>query len=295
MATIGIIGVGNMGGPMARNLLKAGHRLQAFDVAPAALAAATQAGASAAASGAAAARGAEAVITMLPAGQHVRGAYLGPDGIIAAAARGTLLIDCSTIDVATARDGQREAAKAGHDFVDAPVSGGTAGAAAATLTFMCGGEAASFERAKPLLAAMGKAILHAGGPGNGQVAKICKHMILGVSMIAVGEAFILAARLGLDAQKLFEIASKSSGQCWSMTSYCPVPVQVPTSPANRGYAPGFTGAMMLKDLRLAQEAAHAAGASTPLGAAAQALYALYVEGGRGGDDFSGIIRMLAGK
>src|SRR5262245_56592348 len=178
MATIGIIGVGNMGGRMAGNLLKARHRLQAFDVAPAALAAATQVGASAAASVAAAARGAEAVITMLPAGQHVRGVYLGPDGIIAAAARGTLLIDCSTIDVATARDVQRAADKAGHDFVDAPVSGGTAGAEAATLTFMCGGEAAAFERARPLLASMGRTVVHAGGPGNGQAAKICNNMIL---------------------------------------------------------------------------------------------------------------------
>ena len=295
MARIGFIGLGNMGLPMVRNLLKAGHALRAFDLAPAGVTAAREAGATAAASPAEAARDAEVVITMLPAGQHVRAVQLGGDGVIAASPRGSLLIDCSTIDVGTAREVQATAAAAGREFVDAPVSGGTAGAAAATLTFMCGGSEAGFARARPVLEAMGKTIVHAGGPGNGQAAKICNNMILGISMIAVGEAFNLAARLGLDAQKLFDIASKSSGQCWSMTSYCPVPGPVPAAPSNRGYAPGFTGAMMLKDLRLAQEAAHAAGVATPLGAAAQALYALYAESGRGGDDFSGIIRTLAGK
>ncbi len=295
MATIGFIGLGNMGGPMARNLLKAGHAVRAFDVATPLLDAAATAGATSVAAAAEAARGADAVITMLPAGRHVREVQLGADGVIAAAAKGALLIDCSTIDVATAREVGAAATKAGHDFVDAPVSGGTAGAQAGTLTFMCGGTDAAFARAQPILACMGKNVLHAGPVGNGQAAKICNNMILGVSMIAVGEAFNLAAKLGLDAQKLFDIASKSSGQCWSMTSYCPVPGPVPTAPSNRGYAPGFTGAMMLKDLRLAQEAAHEAGAATPLGAAAQALYALYVEGGRGGDDFSGIIRLLAGR
>jgi 3-hydroxyisobutyrate dehydrogenase len=206
-----------------------------------------------------------------------------------------LLIDCSTIDVATARAVEASATDAGLDFVDAPVSGGTGGAEAGTLTFMCGGSAAAFARAEPLLARMGRSVIHAGGPGNGQVAKICNNMILGISMIGVSEAFNLAAALGLEAQTLFDIAAKSSGQCWSLSAYCPVPGPVPASPANRGYRPGFTGAMMLKDLRLAQEAAHGAGVSTPLGAAAQAIYALYAGAGMGQDDFSGIVRLLAGQ
>jgi len=295
MSTIAFIGLGNMGAPMARNLVKAGHGVRGFDVVAANRQRFKDAGGVEAASMSEAVRGAEIVVTMLPAGQHVREVYLGGDGVIAAVASETLLVDCSTIDVATARAVEKAAAASGHDFIDAPVSGGTGGAEAATLTFMCGGSDKAFARAHALLGQMGKTVVHAGGPGNGQAAKICNNMILGISMIAVGEAFNLAAGLGLDARKLFDISSKSSGQCWSLTNYCPVPGPVPTSPANRGYAPGFTGAMMLKDLKLAQEAAHAAGVATPMGAAAQALYALYAGSGYGGDDFSGIVRLLAGQ
>lgn len=294
MANIGFIGVGNMGGPMARNLIKAGHKLKAFDVAKASLDAVTGAGAAAAASPAEAAKGVEAVITMLPAGAHVRDVYMGAGAVIAAAAKGALLIDCSTIDVETARAVSNAATKAGHDMVDAPVSGGVAGAEGATLTFMVGGGEKSFSRALPLLQAMGKTIVHAGGPGNGQAAKICNNMILGISMIAVCEGFLLAEKLGLEAQKLFDISSKSSGQCWSMTNYCPVPGPVPTSPANRDYRPGFSAAMMLKDMRLSQQAAQQAGVNTPLGAAAQSIYGLFAAGGGAGSDFSGVIKLLRG-
>jgi 3-hydroxyisobutyrate dehydrogenase len=292
---VAFIGLGNMGAPMARNLIKSGHEVTGFDVAGTNLAGLVAAGGTAAPSLAAAAAGAEAVITMLPAGKQVRDVYFGADGLVARCAPGTLLVDCSTIDVATAREVEAASRLAGHEFIDAPVSGGTGGAEAGTLTFMCGGADVAFARAQGLLSGMGRTIVHAGGPGTGQAAKICNNMILGVSMIAVGEAFNLADALGLDADKLFEIASKSSGQCWSLTSYCPVPGPVPASPANRDYAPGFTGAMMLKDLKLAQEAAHGAGVSTPLGAVAQTLFALYARGGHASDDFSGIIRLLAGQ
>jgi 3-hydroxyisobutyrate dehydrogenase len=237
---------------------------------------------------------AHAIITMLPAGEHVHEVYCREGGVMATAAPGTLLIDSSTIDVATARDVAALAAGKGLDMVDAPVSGGVAGAAAGTLTFMVGGPDAAFLRAKPVLEAMGRTIVHAGAAGTGQAAKICNNMILGTSMIAVCEAFLLAEKLGLDAQRLFDIASKSSGQCWSMTSYCPVPGPVPTSPANHGYQAGFTAAMMLKDLNLAQDAAHAAGATTPLGAAAAELYRKFTEGGHAVKDFSGIIEFLRG-
>jgi 3-hydroxyisobutyrate dehydrogenase len=225
----------------------------------------------------------------------VREVYLGDAGILGSAEPGTLLIDCSTIDVATARAVAGTAEAAGMTMVDAPVSGGVAGAAAASLTFMVGGTAEAFARARPLLEPMGKAIIHAGGSGTGQAAKICNNMILGVSMIAVSEAFVLAEKLGLDAQKLFDISSKSSGQCWSMTTYCPVPGPVPTSPANRDYQAGFTAAMMLKDLRLAQDAAVSAGAHTPLGADAAKVYSQYVDSGEAARDFSGIIRFIRGK
>ena len=221
---------------------------------------------------------------------QVREVYLGNDGVVAAASQGTLLIDSSTIDVETARAVSNVAMAKGHAMLDAPVSGGVGGAQGGTLTFMVGGADAAFERAKPILEKMGKTIVHAGGAGNGQAAKICNNMILGVSMIAVSEAFVLAEKLGLDAQKLFDISSKSSGQCWSMTSYCPVPGPVPASPANRDYQAGFTAAMMLKDLKLAQDAAKAAGAATPLGADAAKIYDQYVASGEGGRDFSGIIR-----
>jgi len=292
MAAIGFIGLGNMGAPMAANLVKAGHQVIGFDIVPRAVEALSAKGGRAAASAAEAASAGELVITMLPAGAQVRSVYLGEAGVLANARKGTLLIDCSTIDVETARAVAAAAAEAGFDMLDAPVSGGVAGAEAATLTFMVGGEAAVFARAEPVLAAMGRTIVHAGPAGNGQAAKICNNMILGVSMIAVCEAFSLAERLGLAAQTLFDVAAKSSGQCWALTSYCPVPGPVPSSPANREYVPGFTAAMMLKDLRLAQQAAGATAAPTPLGAAAANLYQLFVDEGPGGLDFSAIYRLI---
>ena len=294
MARIGFLGLGNMGMPMAQNLLKAGHALAGFDVVAASLGKLNAAGGTASASVAQACAGAEVVITMLPAVQQVRDVYLDPQGVIASVAPGTLLIDSSTIDVDTARAVSAAAEARGLAMLDAPVSGGIAGAHAASLTFMVGGSAAAFERVKPILEQMGKTIVHAGPAGNGQAAKICNNMILGVSMIAVSEAFLLAEKLGLDAQTLFDISSKSSGQCWSLTSYCPVPGPVPASPANRDYQAGFTAAMMLKDLRLSQDAAAAAGAATPMGAQAAALYENYCGRGEAGKDFSGIIRMLRG-
>lgn len=292
MAKVGFIGLGNMGLPMAANLIKAGHAVSGFDVNEDAGARLAAGGGTKAQSIAEACKDAEVVITMLPAGEHVREVYLGEGGVLAAVAPATLLIDSSTIDVQTARQAAQAARERGLAMIDAPVSGGVAGAQAATLTFMVGGEDAAFERARPLLEAMGKTIVHAGGPGNGQAAKICNNMILGASMIVVAEAFLLAEKLGLDAQKLFDISSKSSGQCWSMTSYCPVPGLVPTSPANRDYKAGFTAAMMLKDLKLAQAAARATRATTPLGAGAAAVYERFVDSGDGSVDFSGIIRYL---
>jgi 3-hydroxyisobutyrate dehydrogenase len=294
MARIGFIGLGNMGLPMAQNLLKAGHAVAGFDQVKASVGRLSAAGGAAASSIAQACAGADVVITMLPAGEHVRDVYTGGQGVLASVAPGTLLIDSSTIDVATARAVASAAQQKRLDMLDAPVSGGVGGAQAGTLTFMVGGSEAAFARAKPILERMGKTIVHAGGSGNGQAAKICNNMILGVSMIAVSEAFLLAEKLGLDAQKLFDISSKSSGQCWSMTSYCPVPGPVPTSPANRDYQAGFTAAMMLKDLKLAQEAARAAGAATPMGAEAAAIYERYCGSGEAGRDFSGIIRLLRG-
>jgi 3-hydroxyisobutyrate dehydrogenase len=295
MATIGFIGLGKMGAPMAANLLKAGHRLAVHDISADAVARAVALGAHAAPDTGAAVSDAEAVITMLPAGSQVREIYLGAEGLLAAAKPGTLFIDCSTIDVATAREVAAAAREAGAAMVDAPVSGGVGGAEAGTLTFMVGGAEDAFARAAPILQDMGNAVVHAGGAGNGQAAKICNNMILGVSMIAVCEAFLLADKLGLDRHKLFEISSTASGQCWSLTSYCPVPGPVPASPANRDYQAGFTAAMMLKDLRLAQDAAQASGAATPLGAEAAQLYASFAAQGGAGLDFSGIIRFLRGE
>ena len=294
MARIGFIGLGNMGLPMAVNLIKAGHAVEGVDVNPASIEKLLAAGGSNAEFAKVAASRADVVITMLPAGKHVREVYLGANGIIENANPGTLLIDCSTIDVDTARAVASEAEKKGLLMLDAPVSGGVGGATNATLTFMVGGSAQAFTRAESILQKMGKTIVHAGGAGNGQAAKICNNMILGVSMIAVSEAFVLAEKLGLDHQKLFDISSKSSGQCWSMTSYCPVPGPVPASPANRDYAAGFTAAMMLKDLRLAQDAAKTAGAKTELGAHAERIYSSYAENGEAGRDFSGIIRFVRG-
>jgi len=283
-----------MGLPMAQNLIKAGHQVEGVDVNPAAVEKLKSAGGVGVETAKNAAARADVVITMLPAGAQVREVYLGSSGIIANANDGTLLIDCSTIDVETARAVAAEAEKRGLMMLDAPVSGGVGGAQAGTLTFMVGGSAQAFARAQSILEKMGKTIVHAGGAGNGQAAKICNNMILAISMIAVSEGFVLAEKLGLDHQKLFDIASKSSGQCWAMTSYCPVPGPVPASPANRDYAAGFTAAMMLKDLKLAQDAARAAGAKTELGAAAANIYSRYAASGEAGKDFSGIIRFVRG-
>ena len=296
MARIGFIGVGNMGGPMARNLLKARHEVKAFDLVAAALDRAVGYGASAAESATNAARGVDIVVTMLPAGKHVRAVYLGDDGVIAVADPNTLFIDSSTIDVATAREVITAAEDKGMAMIDAPVSGGVGGAEAASLTFMCGGGDGSFQRAKPYLEQMGRTIVHTGGPGNGQAAKICNNMILAISMIGVGEAFVLAEKLGLDHQTLFDVASTASAQCWALTSYCPVPGPVPASPANREFQAGFTAANMLKDLRLSQDAASGFGADTELGAHATRLYTDYAEkAGLGEKDFSGIINLIREK
>jgi len=293
MTNIAFIGVGNMGGPMARNLLKAGHQVTAFDLSDAVLDPVLKAGAQKGASANAAVKDADVVITMLPAGHHVRTVYLD-NGVLSAAKKGAVLIDYSTIDVDSARAVHTAAEKAGFLFLDAPVSGGTGGAEAGTLTFMCGGSDAAFERAKPVLEKMGKKIAHAGGPGAGQAAKICNNMMLGISMIGTCEALALGEKLGLEVQKLFDIMSTSSGQSWSLTTYCPVPGPVPTAPSNRDYAGGFATALMLKDLKLAQTAAQSVGANTPLGAEAAQLYSLFAAAGNAGIDFSGIIRMLRG-
>jgi len=294
MNRIAFIGLGNMGRPMAANLVKAGHQVVGFDVVPAAVDAFVGDGGRKAPSAASAVADAEVVITMLPAGIHVRDAYLGEGGVLGAARKGALLIDSSTIDVETARRVAQGAAERGFDMVDAPVSGGVGGASAATLTFMVGGGERGFERARPILEKMGKTIVHAGPAGNGQAAKICNNMILGISMIAVCEGFQLAQKLGLDTQKLFDISSKSSGGCWSMINYCPAPGPVPAAPSNRDYQAGFTADMMLKDLKLAQQAAQAAGATTPMGAGAAALYQFLVASGLGAKDFSVMFRFLQG-
>src|SRR5579885_790616 len=291
MPNIGFIGLGNMGAPMAANLVKAGERVLGFDVAAASREAAARDGVQIVGDARACTDDADTVITMLPAGEHVLSVW---NDVVAHARQGTLFIDCSTIDVASARKAHALAAARGLATLDAPVSGGVGGAKAATLTFMCGGSAAAFARAKPVLERMGKRVVHCGEAGNGQVAKICNNMILGVSMIAVSEAFVLGEKLGLSHQALFDVVSSSSGQCWALTSYCPVPGPVPASPANNGYRPGFAAALMLKDLKLAQEAALAAGASTPLGAAAAQLYGLFAASGHAGDDFSGIINFIRG-
>jgi len=292
MAKIGFIGVGNMGGGMAINLLKAGHSVKVFDLSDAAVAACVEHGATAAASASDAAADVGVVVTMLPKGEHVRAVYQGDDGVLSAANEGTLFIDCSTIDVSSARDVATDAFARGMMMVDAPVSGGVGGANAGTLTFMVGGAKAGFEAAKPILDAMGKNIVHTGGAGTGQAAKICNNMILGISMIGVCEAFVLAEKLGLEHQTMFDIVSTASGQCWSLNSYCPVPGPVPTSPANNDYQPGFSAQNMLKDLHLSQDAADGFGASTALGKAAMDLYEGYV-GGEGVDaDFSGIVNMI---
>lgn len=291
---IAFLGLGHMGLPMATNLVKGRFGVTGFDLSRAAIDAFGAAGGKTASAIADAVHNADAIMTMLPAGPHVRSAYLDGMGILANAKPGALLIDSSTIDIDSARVVAAEAQRRGFEMLDAPVSGGTAGAAAGTLSFMVGGDERAFARALPILEKMGKNIVHCGGAGNGQAAKICNNMILGISMLAVSEAFNLAAKLGLDAQKLFDVSSKSSGQCWSLTSYCPVPGPVPASPANRDYRPGFTVDMMLKDLKLAQQAAQAVHAATPMGANAAALYQLIAASGDGGKDFSYVVKFLAG-
>ncbi|MBT6443172.1 MAG: 3-hydroxyisobutyrate dehydrogenase [Alphaproteobacteria bacterium] len=294
MSDIGFIGVGNMGAPMVKNLVAAGHSVTAFDLSAVALDQAVAAGATPAADIGAVAAGRDVVITMLPAGEHVRSVYLDAGGVLEKASAGALLADCSTVDVESARAVHAKAAAAGLEMVDAPVSGGVGGADAGTLTFMVGGSEAAFGRAEAVLANMGKTVIHAGGAGSGQAAKVCNNMVLGISMIAVSEAFALADKLGLDRQKLFDISSTASGQCWSLTNYCPVPGPVPASPANRDYQAGFTAAMMLKDLRLSQQAAADSGATTELGAEATALYERFCAAGNDSVDFSGIFKMVGG-
>ncbi|MCG2841180.1 3-hydroxyisobutyrate dehydrogenase [Sandaracinobacter sp. RS1-74] len=290
MTTVAFIGLGNMGGGMAANLAAKGFAVRAFDLSADALDKAVKAGCIAAASAAEAVAGADVVVTMLPAGTHVAGVYR--DSAFGALPKGTLLIDCSTIDVATAKALGAEAEVAGLLAVDAPVSGGIAAANAGTLTFMVGGTDEGFARAKPVLEAMGKAVIHAGASGAGQTAKICNNMLLGASMVATAEAFVLAQKLGLDPQRFYDIASVSSGQNWAMTSYCPLPSVGPDSPADRDYRGGFAVALMLKDLRLAAEAAEGADAQTPMGAKALELYEAFAAQGQGEMDFSAIIRSL---
>ncbi len=292
MATVGFIGLGNMGGGMAANLAKKGHDVRAFDLSQDALDRAKAAGCLPVASAAEAVAGADYVVTMLPAGQHVRSVY--ENEIFAAVPASALLMDCSTIDVGSARAVAAAATAKGLAFVDAPVSGGIAAANGGTLTFMVGGSAEHFARAEPVLALMGKAVIHAGGPGSGQAAKIVNNMILGSTMVATCEAFALAQKLGLDLQTFFDISSKASGQSWSMTSYCPVPGVGPQTPADNGYEGGFASALMLKDLKLAVEAAQSVGASVPMGSSAESLYQAFANLGGAGKDFSAIIKMLDG-
>ncbi len=291
MTRIAFIGLGNMGNPMAANLVKAGHTVTGFDLIAENRSAAEANGVAIAGDARTAVADADAVVTMLPAGRHVVSVY---EDVMAAARPGTLFIDSSTIDVGSARRAHEIAAKAGMLSVDAPVSGGVVGAAAATLTFMAGGSAEAFAKAEPILQPMARRIVHCGNAGAGQAAKICNNMILGISMIGACEAFALGEKLGLSHQALFDVASTSSGQCWAVTTNCPVPGPVPTSPANRDYKPGFAAALMLKDLKLAQQAAQSVDAVTPLGAEAAQLYALFEAMGHGGEDFSSIINFLRG-
>lgn len=292
MAVIGFIGIGQMGSGMSANLVNAGHEVHAFDLSSAALDAAEKSGCKRAATVADAVRNAEAVVTMLPTGKHVRQVY--NESIIGVAPKSAILIDCSTIDTATASDEIEKATAEGYGMVDAPVSGGIGGAAAGTLTFMVGGSDEAFARARPILDPMGSKIVHAGGPSAGQAAKICNNMLLGATMVATCETFVLASKLGLDPQKFFDIASTASGQSWSVTSYCPVPGVGPETPADRGYEGGFAAALMLKDLKLAMEAAMLSGSSVPMGAQAEALYQMFVGAGGAGKDFSALIKLLDG-
>ena len=293
MARIGFIGLGNMGLPMAGNLVKAGHQVLGFDLVTSNVEKAVARKVEKANGALDVAKDADCVITMLPAGKHVLDVW--GSGLLSAAKPGTIFIDCSTIDVASARAAHDMAAKAGMLSLDAPVSGGVGGAEGATLTLMVGGTKDAFAKGQPILSGVGKKVVHCGDPGAGQSAKICNNMMLAITMIGTCEAFNLAEKLGLSHEALFDVASTSSGQSWAVTTYCPVPGPVPTSPANNHYKPGFAAALMQKDLGLAQEAARGAGASTPMGAAASQLYNLFVAQGHGGDDFSGIINMIKGK
>ena len=295
MARIAFVGLGNMGSGMCANLVKAGHEVRAYDLNPDAVAAAVAKGATGTDLLNRAVEGAEIVVSMLPAGKHVAAVYFGLGAVADTAEAGTLFIDCSTIAVEDARNVAAQAEARGFLMVDAPVSGGTAAADAGTLTFMVGGPDEAYARARPVLEAMGKNIFHAGAAGNGQVAKIANNMLLGISMIGTCEAFNLAEKLGLDAQTFFDISSTASGQCWSMTSYCPSAGPVPTAPSNRDYQPGFAVAMMLKDLKLAMGAAGVAGADTPLGKHAEEIYARLDEDGFAGLDFSGVMKRIRGE
>lgn len=292
MTSIAFIGLGHMGGPMAANLVRAGHSVRGFDLVPELAEAAAAEGVVPCRSLEDAVQDCDVVMTMLPAGKHVLSVW---SSLVSLVPAGTLLIDCSTIDVESARSAHELAGEHQCSSLDAPVSGGTSGAQAATLTFMVGGQADTYAKAEPLLQAMGKRIVFCGGPSMGQAAKICNNMILGISMIAVSEAFVLAEKLGLSQQSLFDVASVSSGQCWSLNTYCPVPGPVPSSPANHGYKPGFAAALMLKDLTLSQDAARMSGAHTPLGQEAATLYQRFSDAGGGEKDFSAIIQMLSGE
>ncbi|GEK79119.1 3-hydroxyisobutyrate dehydrogenase [Agrococcus baldri] len=295
MTSIAFIGLGHMGGPMAANLVKAGHEVTGFDVVPAALETAQAAGIAVAPSGAKAVASADIVITMLPSGHHVLEAYNGSGstrGLLGAARPGTLFIDSSTIAVDESRAAHAAATAAGHRSLDAPVSGGVVGAENATLALMVGGAEADFAEALPVLEAMGRRIVHCGGPGLGQAAKVCNNMILGVTQIAVAEAFVLGERLGLTHQALFDVASNATGQCWALTTNCPVPGPVPTSPANNDYRPGFAGALMSKDLGLAAQAIALTGVDAKLGLLAGGIYGDFAAGEGAGQDFSGVIKMI---
>jgi len=295
MAVIAFIGLGNMGSGMAVNLIRVGHEVRAFDLNADAVAALVLKGATTAPDMASVLKGVDAVVTMLPAGKHVRDVYIGEDGVLTHAPSGAILMDCSTIDVESARAVATQATQKGFDFVDAPVSGGVAAAAEGTLTFMVGGEEKAFARAGTVLDAMGKAVIRAGDAGAGQAAKICNNMLLGVHMAGTCEALNLAIKLGLEPQKFFDIASRASGQNWSLTSYCPVPGPIPAAPSNRDYKPGFAAPMMLKDLNLAMDAAQEVQTQTPMGAQARAVYDAFVADGGENMDFSGVIKWLAGE
>lgn len=293
MARIGFVGLGHMGLPMAMNLVKAGHQVTGFDLQKEAVSALTNAGGLTASSLVEAAKNQDVIITMLQTGEQVSQVCLKNDGLFANAAANSLYIDCSSIDVVTSRKLHQQATMKSLLVVDAPVSGGVAGASAATLTFMVGGEEHAFTQAKPFLSVMGKTIIHTGAAGSGQAAKICNNMILGISMIAISEAFVLANHLGLSAKNLFEVVNNSSGQCWAISKYVPVPGILPNVPANNNYQPGFTAAMMLKDLNLSQSSAAAEGVETPMGALATAIYRQFNEAGQSQLDFSAIIKAIA--